>query len=106
MMPRKQNKTEVHIKITTITEDNKKIDTVWIAPSFKNTHKGKEQVTPGHWLSFLQNPDGSSVPCRMPIRLVEQRTRDDKARMVGERMEQDRQAIIAAKVKKAEGFGL
>jgi hypothetical protein len=96
----------IHIKLTHYTEDGKLITIPWIPATYKNTNKGKEVNQPGHWLAFLHLPNGSTEPCRIPVRLIEQRTREDKTRASEERKEADKQFIIAAKVSKAQGFGL
>lgn len=96
----------IHLKLSHLTEDGKLITIAYIPPTYKHTKKGPEIVDGSNWLAFLHLPDGRTEHCRMPVRLLDQRLREDKDRMAKERKEYDVQAIIAAKVKKAEGFGL
>ena len=100
------NLSNIHIKLTHYTEDGKQITIPWIPATYKPSKTGPQVNQPGHWMAFLHLTNGNTEPCRIPVRLVDQRTREDKARGSEERKAADIQAIIEAKVKKAQGFGL
>ena len=96
----------IHLKLSHYTDDGKLITVAYIPATYNHSKNGPVIADGSNWLSFLHLPDGRTEHCRMPFRLLDQRLREDKERMAKERKEYDVQAIIAAKVKKAEGFGL
>lgn len=94
---------KVHILLTHLTEDGKQINIPWIPTQYRNSRDGAVVVKEGHWFPVLIIDENRSEPCRMPLRLLEQRTQDDKARQATERREFDRQAILDIKLRVATG---
>ncbi len=95
---------KVHIQVTHVTEDGKTIRIPFVPTIYKNTKEGPKPSQGGYWFPVLILDENRSDPCRMPIRLLDQRLREDKDRQAGERKQLDLAAILEAKRKVAEGF--
>jgi hypothetical protein len=95
---------KVHIQLTHVTEDGKNIRVIWVPAIYKNTREGPKLLQGGYWFPVLILDANRSDPCRMPLRLLDQRLREDKERQAKERKELDLAAILEAKRKLNEGM--
>ena len=98
----------IHIMVTHFPESEpykptgERIEIPWVPTDY--SRKGDAVLKEGFWFPVLVLDADRSNPCRMPIRLMDQRLPEQKQRMAAERKELDKFAILEAKRKHLAGM--